>query len=305
MLCPYCLGDAKRKADKCPHCETNMPPLYAQKYSFLRPPIVLSITGFRGHGKTVYLAALLHILANHLTEKWPGFYRHGLDQDTIDTIKKNLALLEKGGLPDATRQNFPKPSIHLLANMPKFKSRQVIMYDPPGEAFEEDLRLEKYAHFVKKAKTVLFLISLVDLDDPIAADMHRLLEVYTLGMQRLKAKTANQHLVVVFTKADLLLVNHFKDHPQLVEYLQKSSEAPVRDLNLYLKELHNFSQKLADFTENHLKARNFVSMAKDNFKSISYCAISSLGRPPDSGRLSVAMQPQRVIDPMLLVLEKS
>lgn len=304
MLCPYCLGDT-HKSGKCRHCEVEMPPLYADGYSSWRPPAVLSAVGFRGHGKTVYLASLLHVMTHSLTRKWPGFYRHGLDQDSINTIKTNLALLEQGNLPEPTRRNFPKPSIHLLAKMPRYKDRQLIIYDPPGEAFEQDLSMEKYAHFVKQAKTVLFLISLVDLDDPIAVDIHRLLEVYTLGMHRLKAKTKNQHLVVVFTKADLLLPRHFKGHPNLVQYLQNSSQAPIDNLKQYMQELNKFSEALASFALNQLEAHNFVNMAQNNFKSLSYCAISSLGRPPDGNRLSVAMQPQRVIDPLLLVLEKS
>lgn len=310
MLCPYCLDDIQSSAPQCPACEHEVPELYKRNYPrggpFSRPrPVVLSAVGFSGHGKTVYLAALLHTLENELTRVWPGFYRQGLDRDTIREIKRNLQDLERGELPESTRRNFPQPSLHRLAKLPRrYGDRVLVAYDPPGEAFEEDLSLEQYAHFVKRAQSVVFLLSLPDLEEPLAHEMHRFLEVYTLAMARMRAPTRKQHLVVTFTKADTLLETRFKQFPDLVQHLSNPSYAELGDLDAYQRRLENVSRELEDFTRNVLEARNFDNLAREAFKSVVYCAVSALGSAPEGARLKDKMTPLRVADPLLWVLAR-
>jgi hypothetical protein len=305
MLCPYCLENISKKS-ACPQCKTAMPAKYMQMYSKLRPPVFLSAVGFRAHGKTVFLASLLHTLDTRLTRAWKGFYRQGLDQNTINTIKDNLALLEKGTLPQATQRNFPRPSINLLAKMPKFNNKTLVAYDAAGEIFEEDASIQEYASYLAHARTVMFLVSLVDLEDPLPADLHRLLEIYTLGMSRMGARTQKQHLVVGYTKADLLLdEKFFGKQDKLVNYLMHNEQEEIKDMKNYLGKMEGISQDLAEFTRDRLGAVNFSNLAQNGFRSVSYCAASALGSPPEDGKLSEAMQPRRVVDPLFWVLLRS
>ncbi|MBK9233438.1 MAG: hypothetical protein IPO15_21990 [Anaerolineae bacterium] len=217
MLCPYCLQNAF--AANCSNCEKDLPPLYLKRHGGPSGnPAILSAVGFSGHGKTVYLAALLHTMGRHLTSVWPRFYRQALDMDSVRTVQANLAMLQRGELPPSTRRNFPLPSLHLLAEIPQYNSRHLIIYDPPGEAFNSDEGIETYAHFVQRARVVLFLVSLVDLDEPKASDLHRLLEIYVLGMAKMKAQTRHQHLIVAYTKADRLQ-EVFARHPSVLAHL--------------------------------------------------------------------------------------
>ncbi len=309
MLCPYCLRDITNTA-QCPHknCNQEIPPLYRDGYSRWRPPVILSTVGFSGHGKTVYLAAMLHQLGKRLPRVWSGFFRQGLDMEAINTVRDNLALLEQGDLPESTRRNFPKPSLHRLVNMPKHNERQLMIYDPPGEAFEADLSTEKYAHFVKNAKTVLFLISLAELEKPEDENMYRLLQTYILSMKRMKGNLQQQHLVVVFTKADMLQ-ERLRNYPEVLAYLEQEDEKEIRDIKRYVQRMAKISQQLEQYLRVELQADQFLNMATDkkqkHFQSISFCAVSALGSAPSGGKLSEAMQPKRVIDPLLWVLEKS
>ena len=267
-------------------------------------PAILSAVGFSGHGKTVYLAALLHAMERDLTAAWPKFYRQGLDMESVRTVQQNLTLLHQGTLPESTRRNFPRPSIHLLADIPSFKTRHLLMYDPPGEAFETDLGIEKYAHFVQRAKVVLFLVSLPDLPAPQGSELHRLLETYVLGMTRMKAKTRNQHLVVVYTKADRLK-SELTRCPTTLEHLSTPTADALRDIKRYQERLKAISTELAQFTENVLVARSFVRLVQKEFHGVNYCAVSALGSPPDDGHLTTAMEPRGVVDPLIWVLDKS
>ncbi len=303
MLCPYCLENTA--GPTCHHCKESLPPLYARRHGALaRPPAILSAVGFSGHGKTVYLAALLHMLEKRLTQIWSKFYRQALDLDSVRTVQQNLALLQKGELPESTRRNFPKPSIHQLTEIPQFGTRDLLIYDPPGEAFNSDEGIERYAHFVQRARVVVFLVSVVDLEAPKSDDLYRLLNTYVLGMARMRAKTRSQHLIVTFTKADRLIAE-FQKYPKVLDHLRNPDHRPMENPRKYSETLRFVSAELAAYTEQELGARSFVHLTRDQFKSVAYCAVSALGSPPEDGRLSTAIEPRRVADPLIWVLEKS
>lgn len=310
MLCPYCLKSISESVIKCSHsdCGQEIPPLYKKYYPHglfsRKEPIIMSAVGFSGHGKTVYFASLLHVMGVELTKVWDRFFRQAIDSEGVNMVRQNLQMLERRELPEATRQNFPRPNVQRLANIPGYGDKLLVMYDTSGEAFEEDLRLERYASFVTRTKAVMFLISLIDLTEPIATEIHRLLNVYVQGMARLKAETHDQHLIVVFTKADLLLDRRFRDYEDVVRHLNNSSYVELGDIRQYRQQLHTVSNALSDFMHNTLEAREFVHLARESFKSVSYCAISSLGSAPDGNRLRESMRPVRVADPLLWVLEK-
>ena len=225
LIRPYCLKNTSGAA--CGECKENLPPLYVRNYGsgFARNPAIFSAVGFSGHGKTVYLAAMLHTMRENLTQTWPKFYRQALDVDSVRTVQQNLALLQKGDLPESTRRNFPKPSIHQLTDMPHYGTRGMLIYDPPGEAFETDEAMERYARFVQRARVVVFLVSLLDLQEPRADDLYRLLNTYVLGMAKMRASTKNQHLVIAYTKADRMIPD--LDHQPLTLAHLRNAEWPA------------------------------------------------------------------------------
>jgi hypothetical protein len=240
MICPYCLHDNPRGSRACSQCNASFPPLYVQlQIERGVRPLRLSMVGFSGHGKTVYLAALFHCLERELTRVWPRFYLQGLDVESMQRVHDALGLLDKGLLPEATRRNFPRPSIHLLANLPMFGDRLLVAYDAPGEAFEASMAMQRYAYFVKDAEIVTFLVSLRDLSEPIDGKMQRLLSTYTQGLDRMGGDTRKQHLVVVYTKADML-ISTLHRYPDVVSYLQEESWDTLHNIRKYLALMPGF-----------------------------------------------------------------
>ena len=304
MLCPYCLQNTPSDG-KCKHCKENLPPMYTSQHRGLgRRPAVLSAVGFSGHGKTVYLAAMLDAMATQLPKVWTGFFRQGLDDESVTTVKNNLTMLRQGVLPESTRRNFPRPSAHRLNKMPQYRCRDLLIYDPPGEAFERDIDIERFAHFIKRAKVVLFLVSVHDLDEPKDNHLYRLLEMYNLGMARVRAKTKHQHLIVAYTKADLL-IESWEKYPLVREHLNNGAYTQLRNPRKYQHNLKQVSDELLAYTRDSLEAQQFINATQTHFKSVIYCAVSALGHPPDdSGHLTAAMQPRCVLDPLLWVLAR-
>jgi hypothetical protein len=307
MICPYCLTRNAIVATQClnQQCKKIIPPLYIKHHGKDRSndPIMVSVVGFSGHGKTVFLGSLFSFIDNHLPQVWRGFSRQGLNQEGIDALETNVKQLESGYLPVPTPRTFPTPSIHRFWKLPKFGDQTFVIYDPPGEAFSAGDNVERYAGFVKQSNCVLFLISLSDLKRSVAGEMHRLLEIYQLGLSRMDNLPRPQHLIVVFTKADLLS-GEFQPSPALRAILINKDARPLANLNDYLNSLKEHSALLRDFTANTLRAQNFINLAERQFQSVEYTIISSTGSNPENGRLTTALLPSRVFDPLLWVLAK-
>lgn len=302
MFCPFCLHNTN--TEKCSNCGEVLPPLYLQTHKSVKKKAIFSAVGFSGHGKTVYLATLFSEMNNRLPNIWPGFFRQGLNLDSVNTVNENVKMLEKGNLPDSTRLNFPKPSIHTLKPIPHYKSANLIIYDPPGEAFDSDTGIESYAHFVKNVSCVVFLVSIADLEEPKNLEINRLLEIYYLGLGKLTAKPKKQHLIVALTKADLL-IDLFENYPAVIDHLSQPDLSALKNPREYSRKLQVVSTEIEKFFIEELKATSFISMAKNRFCSVNYCVVSALGNAPEDGHLSGKIQPAAVIDPLVWVLEKN
>lgn len=302
-LCPLCLKIIPLRVTSCPSCNKPLPKLYTDDYVGL-PLSIISAVGFGGHGKTVYLAALMHVL-DEISFYWPGFYRQALNQESISTVINNKnTLLKKKILPQATARNFPVPSIHRLVNIPLFGAQRLLIYDTAGENFLSDHSLIENAGYVQRSPTVLFFISLPLIlregDSPVD-EMQRLLQTYIIGMRNMGVKTTRQNLIVTYTWGDEL-ESWLGDYPDLVDYVSRSELQNGWDMSCYLENLNDVSNRLATFTHQTVRAANFCGMARDHFASVRYCMVSALGRAPVGNNLSMELSPRRVIDPLLWVL---
>src|SRR5262245_61072413 len=94
-LCPSCLQTVEeftRTVDQgsagysCPACYEPVPLRYVVDYESY-PPVVFSLTGLRGHGKTVFMASLLHEL-ERVGAEWPGFSYTPLDEDGLEGVRE-------------------------------------------------------------------------------------------------------------------------------------------------------------------------------------------------------------------------
>ncbi|NJN98061.1 MAG: hypothetical protein HC875_30265 [Anaerolineales bacterium] len=314
MLCPFCLSDVKFKQTKpngslasiylCSDCKEPAPALYVQDYRQY-PPVVISATGFRQHGKTVYFAALFYTLKKlSLARDWPDFFTMGLNEDSLDTVYGNVRLLEGGALPDSTPKNFPRPTMIRVDGVPIQPDCTLLFFDTGGECFEKPTQLVQFAGFVRRAKAAMLLVSVPDLEDP-RSGMQKLLNTYVVGMRELGGQTEEQDLVVVYTKADQLATRFSPTWEDLRSYLIKGSLDDLVRTKNYIERMHKVSERLLAFTEQELHAHEFVNAAEANFKSVNFSIISALGSGASDGRLPVAIAPRRILDPLLWGMEKS
>lgn len=307
MLCPFCLEQIVIEditEPFCPTCTNQVPPRYIRTHDQF-PLAVTNAIGFRQHGKTVYFASLFYALKKlPLAEHWSNYYMFCHNDHSLDIVNENIKSLTDGYLPPATLKNFPTPTILGMKGIPYFSDHTLLCYDTAGESFERGTEIEQFAYFVKRAHTALFLISLDDLEDE-AGEMDNLLNKYILGMDLMGSETRFQNLIVVYTKADLLLNSYLRAWPEVVDYIRSDSVMHLVKEKNYVKKMHAISKKLAAFTKQELRAFEFMNAARDNFKSVEFSIISALGARPQGDELSQQIVPRRVLDPMFWIMEKS
>jgi hypothetical protein len=310
LMCPYCLAiskielkkDEKQQFFSCLQCSMRISSEYMNYPDIHRD--VVSAVGFRGHGKTVYFASLFNMM-NDLANYWPGFYTLAADETSLDIVKNNSRMLKAGDLPVATPMNFPTPTIVKFSNMPKFGERFFLFYDTSGEAYARQSTVIQHASFVKRSNSVIFLISLDDLerDDQ---KMHELLSAYVQGLTDLKGDPKNQNLIVVFSKGDRLKTR-LENYKEVWRYLEEGRLEMLGNgkMGRYIRKMNSISQDLKGYVKSELKETQFLNLADDRFKSIEFSIISALGTQPSGSRLDGLSIPKRIMDPLLWVIYKS
>lgn len=320
MLCPFHLAEVQKfdsttitlgegrvmQTFICPvaGCEQAIPRVYVEEYSSYQP-LLLSVVGFRDHGKSLFLASLVHVLRDaSLARSWPGFSAITLNNDTFKNIHEALQKLNQGVLPESTQAaDFPAPGLLRLEPTLFHPGRTLLCYDTGGEVFKDPTTILKYASFVELAKAVLFLVSIADLADP-STDLVRLLETYIQGSSEIGKRRASQHLIVVFTKAEEIEQLRGDPWKDIAEYAQSSVEDDPPRSNRYGHGLDKVSHRLAEFTDVGLRGASFMNAARAWFASVEFCIVSALGAAPHEGRLSGPLAPRRVIDPLIWLMAK-
>jgi hypothetical protein len=66
--------------------------------------------------------------------------------------------------------------------------------------------------------------------------------------------------------------------------------------------MYDMSNSPYDFTREELKADEFVNLAQKNFRRMGFSIVSALGASPEDGRMTVEVEPLRVLDPVIWMI---
>lgn len=304
MKCPYCLqeGSIRAQADqtasyRCTNCQTPIPRTFAEAQG--QPRITTGVVGFSAHGKTVYLSALFSALGK-LTHVWPSFYLRSLDEFTHRVLYEHVPMFDKGILPDSTPANFPNPALVHYNNMPVFDDVFVAYYDTAGEIFTDAEHILRTGFYVATADCIMLIISIPDCNEgSLDLAMTRLLDTYLRAVKDRFSQNnlSNQHLVVIFTKADL-----FMDQlpEKLQTWLKDGTTAWYADaLGARLLDINMMSNEIGNWLENDMGCHTFTHMLRDHVKQVHFALVSATGIPSADGSRG---EPLRVVDPFLCLV---
>jgi parallel beta-helix repeat protein len=260
-------------------------------------PIVFPVVGFRQHGKSVYLASLLNefdrLVGHH------SFSYTALDENALQTVIKKQRSLKEGRLPDATPGNvFPTPVILELDGMEELNAFRLLTFDIGGEVFDDIGKLKQYAGYVSRVHSVVWLISLEDLDHSnfgkSPSNLEELIFNYVKAVLDRGGQPKKQALLIVLTKGDYLIEK--SGVPDTLRgFLKGERPRPEESLS-------GFSDELSDVIENWLDTRpgyqNFVRNVRKEFEQVRYCAVSAIGSEPKGQMLQIEVTPRGVLEPL-------
>lgn len=316
VICPYCLNEVSPQIKKgvgycctVKGCGEGLPKDYIDPRNL---KVRIGLIGFTGHGKTVYLTSLFYTL-RVLSNKniWKNFSWRTCDDYTHKIKYSDVRNFEKSKLPKSTPENFPRPALLHLQNVPAIGDIFLSFYDTAGRVYESTDKITDMGRFVAHSDNVFFIISLNESGfgkDGYDAgfEMERLLDTYIRGVyEKLDADLSKQEMVVLLTKADEL--NTLPEDLEI--FLNKGScnwwiTKGAADLKRRFEELDDYSKKIKKWLISE-DCGGFVNLAENNFKSVNYTLISSTGAKPVGDSLITNLEydhPKRVIDPLVFAM---
>jgi hypothetical protein len=296
----------------CPTYNQDIPKAYVRQRSAGMPTLHMLFIGYSGHGKTCYLASLLHqVFHGPAPERWPGFYPLGLNQRTLAHIHEEyVAALNNMVLPPRTGEFLPNALVLHLDSVPQRMVRglplpayrqadmMVTMHDIGGEAFETQQNITERLPLIAGVSHIVLLIDLTRVREDaesshrsVVQQMTALLNTTQIALEQLGA-AGRKGCIVCFTKADRMWG---KDDYGPLAVRPALGFPDVSAMPAYSKNMTRQSDEISRFM--HTMYPAFANMLESLFKPVRYTAVSSLGHEPDGTQMQV-FSPISVFDPV-------
>ena len=309
----------------CPEKEIRIPNDYVTSVKHGVPVVVMLTIGYSGHGKTCFFSSLFHSLFHApISEKWPGFSALGVTMETLNRIHHEfVTILDHGNLPPKTPIMFPTPLILKFQRMPltvknwykkhvrhlRIEQRELmaIFYDIGGGTFDVEEKIRQNVPILRHVSTLFFLVSLPQLLNEandqsglsVVQRLHKLLNTLVIAILELGQKR-QKNIQVCFTMGD-----HMWDQESLLYgplSMRFSHPLPRLDeFPSYFAACHSDSKIIQDYVESEYGA--FYHALANNFNTVRFTSISSLGAPPTQDGRIRHLAPNNIFDPFLNLLE--
>jgi len=325
ILCPYCLTiqELRQTTNQCnnPECRQKLHQGYREK-ARTGNLTLLGTFGLPGHGKTAFLSSLMQS-ALAVYKIAPGSYFRAFDDDTQKKLNEWSAQYRDGQVKMAATppDERPKPLLVMSKNFPVSHQNILVAYDLAGEALERARSQPEYVRALSKVNTIWCVVSLDDLvnHNDAGYSMDGLFNIYQNAMAELHIPIKGKKILVVYTKADLLLGVKLGLEPlphEVVEYLatdpydqlpeKRGSELPAFDEDAYFAKMCEISDILQEYTIDCVPSGGaFVNMVAEEGASVFFTINSAFGRPLDTGntRAGFAVRGYRVLDALIWAIK--
>lgn len=324
ILCPYCLTmQEPQQTNLCqnPGCGRKLPPRYVD---YARKGYVTSLGtfGLPKHGKTALLSSMMEA-AQGVTKIVPGSFVSPLGDETQKTLNGWRARFGSGevNMPSTAPRERPLP---LLVQNNKFlttRSSLLVAYDLAGEALVDAGTNPEKVRALSKVNTIWFVVSLDDLvhSNEAGYDLAGLFTTYMEAMTNLHIPIKRKNILVVYTKADILLgINDELEPlpPEVIDYLGTDPYSQIRtrrgadlkpfDEDAYFAGMGKISEILQEYTIDFVAGGGaFVNMVEEEGAKVFFTINSAFGAAlgANSTRMGIAIQAYRVLDTLIWAIK--
>lgn len=324
IMCPYCLTmQEPQQTNLCnnPGCGRKLPPRYIE-YARKGNITSLGTFGLPQHGKTALLSSLMEA-AQYVTKIVPGSFVSPLGEETLKTLNDWRARFNSGtvNMPSTAPNERPLP---LLVQNNKFLTARpsiLVAYDLAGEALVNAGSSPELVRALSKANTIWCVVSLDDLINKNADgyDLAGLFYTYLDAMTSLHISIKRKNILVVYTKADILLaINEGLEPlpPEVIDYLGNDPYRQIRtrrgieltsfDEDAYFARMCEISDILQEYTIDFVPGGGaFVNMVSEEGANVFFTINSAFGGAPGAGntRMGFAVQTFRVLDALIWAIK--
>ncbi|AEI39496.1 TRAFAC clade GTPase domain-containing protein [Paenibacillus mucilaginosus] len=301
----------------CPGCHNELPVSAGRT-----PSNIISIVGASQVGKSVYMTSLIHTLQTTTAANFDAACMP-LTADISRKFRQNYhePIFERGTMLGSTNPNEQQePFIFQFV----FKDSRrapltLVFFDVAGEGMVERDYLDIYASHIQNSSGILFLV------DPL--QIRTIRDKIRLGVGEEEGEFASRYdepreviislfenfiahqqgsrtpipTAVVLTKSDML--QYLKEDDS--EYIRGNSNVfrpVVHKGALNQTEFENINGEIRRFIEK--VDRPFVDALDVYFENTAYFAVSALGTNPVKGQVGGVIQPLRVDEPFIWLLQQ-
>ncbi|HEY1349286.1 MAG TPA: hypothetical protein VGF67_06645 [Ktedonobacteraceae bacterium] len=324
IMCPYCLTMQEPQATSLcnnPECGRKLPPRYVD-YARKGQITSLGTFGLPQHGKTALLSSLMEA-AQGASKIVPGSFVSPLGDETHKILNEWRARFSSGAvnLPSTPPNERPLP---LLVHNHKFlggQSMLLVAYDLAGEALVNAGSTPELVRALSKVNTIWCVVSLDDLinKNEQGYDLAGLFTTYLEAMTSLHIPIKGKNILVVYTKADILLgirqglaplpdeiLLYLGDDPYKQIRQQRSADLPPFDEEAYFARMCEISEILREYTMDFVPGGGaFVNMVGEEQASVFFTINSAFGGALDAGnaKMGFAVQARRVLDTLIWAIK--
>jgi hypothetical protein len=323
-MCPYCLTmQEPQQTNVCinPDCKRKLPPRYVE-YARQGHVTSLGTFGLPRHGKTALLSSLMEA-AQGVTKIVPGSFVSPLGDETHKTLNEWRARFSSGAvnMPSTAPREHPLP---LLVQNTKFlttRSSLLVAYDLAGEALVNAGSTPELVRALSKVNTIWCVVSLDDLihHNEEGYDLAGLFTTYLEAMTSLHIPIKRKQVLVVYTKADILLGINEGLAPlpaEVIDYLgtdpysqirtRRSADLEPFDEDAYFARMCEISELLQEYTVDFVPGGGaFVNMVREEGARVFFTINSAFGAAlgANNTRMGIAVQAYRVLDTLIWAIK--
>lgn len=297
----------------CPECHSDLPLRFADA-----PSRTIALVGTKASGKTHYIAVTLQELEHRVGYKFNGSFlllddhtQRRVDTEFRPRLYKGGSVLDATGSARGTAATSLPLVSRLTLGREKPMSSNLVFFDAAGEDLASLDVLEREARYVTLSDGLILLVDPLqvaairdelegDVELPAeVSDPHQMLGRIAGLMRESRGtpigKKIDGPLGIAISKIDAL-------RPLIGEHHVVYS-APSHEGRYDVEAAENISQALrSDLAK--LMGERFDSLAKQEFETVAYFGVSSLGDSPVDGKLPNGVAPHRVEDPILWMLNE-
>lgn len=318
-VCPEC--GHKAYDTICPHCHNKIPKDMVEKKGY-----IISIIGARSSGKTNYITVLidqlrrngnklgnLGILASSVAENRNDCTQVRYQHDFYDVLFKN------GTCPAQTRIDDRKSKIPLIytIHQKEVQPTYLVFYDTAGENFNDPKNINKHVKFLDESDAVIFLLDTFsinyvheklnikdDIELPYDIIINNIVDHFNQGDKEKRKAHFSKPMAFAFSKIDAILQNADVFGQTSIPNMSIDQNSPyLSGGGVRMDDIDSVSDSIKSALQSWNET-NFLNVVDESYKNYKFFGFSALGKSPDKNNQIKDIQPYRVLDPLVWILDQ-